>query len=86
MLSSKGVAGVPRSALVVLAGGLTSLNLPAEGVALLLGIDAVMDMGRSCVNVVGNCVAAVVVARWERALPPDAPILGPRRQVTRDRQ
>jgi proton glutamate symport protein len=68
MLSSKGVAGVPRSALVVLAGGLTSFNLPTEGVAILLGIDAVMDMGRTCVNVVGNCVATVVVAKWERAL------------------
>jgi proton glutamate symport protein len=79
MLMSKGVAGVPRSALVVLAGGLTSLKLPTEGVALLLGIDAVMDMGRTCVNVVGNCVATVVVAKWERALPPDAPILGPSR-------
>ena len=79
MLSSKGVAGVPRSALVVLAGGLASLDLPTEGVALLLGIDAVMDMGRTLVNVVGNCVAAVVVARWEGALPADAPIFGPPR-------
>ena len=79
MLSSKGVAGVPRSALVVLAGGLASLHLPTEGVALLLGIDAVMDMGRTCVNVVGNCVATVVVARWEGELPLDAPIFGPRR-------
>jgi proton glutamate symport protein len=81
MLSSKGVAGVPRASLVVLAGGLASLHLPAEGVALLLGIDAVMDMGRTCVNVVGNCVATVVVAKWERALPVDAPILGPRTQL-----
>jgi proton glutamate symport protein len=76
MLSSKGVAGVARSSLVVLAGGLASLHLPAEGVALLLGIDAVMDMGRTCVNVIGNCVATVVVAKWERALPADAPIWG----------
>jgi proton glutamate symport protein len=76
MLSSKGVAGVPRAALVVLAGGLTSLDLPTEGVAILLGIDAVMDMGRTCVNVVGNCVATVIVAGWERALLPDAPIFG----------
>jgi proton glutamate symport protein len=85
MLSSKGVAGVPRSALVVLAGGLTSLHLPTEGVALLLGIDAVMDMGRTCVNVVGNCVATVVVAKWERALPPEAPIWGPRRGDSREK-
>jgi proton glutamate symport protein len=83
MLSSKGVAGVPRSALVVLAGGLTSFHLPTEGVALLLGIDAVMDMGRTVVNVVGNCVATVVVARWERELPPDAPIWGARGTMRR---
>jgi proton glutamate symport protein len=78
MLSSKGVAGVPRAALVVLAGALTAFHLPAGGVALLLGIDAVMDMGRTCVNVVGNCVATVVVAVWEKAIPADAPIFRPR--------
>jgi proton glutamate symport protein len=78
MLSSKGVAGVPRAALVVLAGALTAFNLPAGGVALLLGIDAVMDMGRTCVNVVGNCVATVIVAVWEKAIPADAPIFRPR--------
>jgi proton glutamate symport protein len=78
MLSSKGVAGVPRAALVVLAGALTAFDLPADGVALLLGIDAVMDMGRTCVNVVGNCVATVVVAVWEKAIPADAPIFRPR--------
>jgi proton glutamate symport protein len=78
LLATKGVAGVPRAALVVLAGALTTLDLPAEGVALLLGIDALMDMGRTCVNVVGNCVAAVIVAVWEKAVPPDAPLLGPR--------
>jgi proton glutamate symport protein len=77
MLASKGVAGVPRAALVVLAGALTAFHLPAEGVAILLGIDAVMDMGRTCVNVVGNCVAAVIVAAWERAIPDDAPIYRP---------
>jgi len=76
MAASKGVAGVPRAALVVLANALVGLNLPQEGVLLLLGIDAVMDMGRTCVNVVGNCVAAVVLARWENAIPPDAPIFG----------
>jgi proton glutamate symport protein len=78
MASSKGVAGVPRAALVVLAGALATFHLPAEGVALLLGIDALMDMGRTCVNVVGNCVATVIVAAWEKAIPPDAPIFGPR--------
>ncbi|HEY0191678.1 MAG TPA: cation:dicarboxylase symporter family transporter [Kofleriaceae bacterium] len=79
MLSSKGVAGVPRAALVVLGGALTAFHLPVEGVALLLGIDALMDMGRTCVNVVGNCVATVVVAAWEQAIPPDAAIWGPPR-------
>jgi proton glutamate symport protein len=76
MAASKGVAGVPRAALVVLANTLGGLNLPQEGVVLLLGIDAVMDMGRTSVNVVGNCVAAVVMAKWENALPADAPIFG----------
>ena len=76
MLSTKGVAGVPRASLVVLAGALTAFNLPLEGVAILLGIDELMDMGRTCVNVVGNCVATVVVAKWEKAIPADAPIWG----------
>jgi len=65
MLASKGVAGVPRGALVVLAATLTQFNLPLEGAAILLGIDQVMDMGRTAVNVMGNCIAAAVVARWE---------------------
>ena len=65
MLASKGVAGVPRGALVVLTGMLTQFGLPLEGVAILLGVDHVMDMGRTAVNVMGNCIAAVVVARWE---------------------
>ncbi len=65
MLTSKGVAGVPRAALVILAGTATSFNLPAEGVALLLGVDTLMDMARTSVNVLGNCLASAVVARWE---------------------
>ena len=65
MLTSKGVAGVPRAALVILAGTLSSFHLPMEGVAVLLGIDAVMDMARTSVNVLGNCLASAVVARWE---------------------
>jgi proton glutamate symport protein len=65
MLTSKGLAGVPRSALVVLAGTLSSFHLPMEGVAVLLGIDAVLDMARTSVNVLGNCLASAVVARWE---------------------
>jgi proton glutamate symport protein len=65
MLASKGVAGVPRGALVVLTGMLTQFNLPLEGAAILLGVDQIMDMGRTGVNVMGNCIATAVVARWE---------------------
>ena len=65
MLASKGVAGVPRGSLVVLTGLLTQFGLPLEGAAILLGVDQVMDMGRSGINVMGNCIATVVVARWE---------------------
>jgi proton glutamate symport protein len=65
MLASKGVAGVPRAALVVLTATLTQFGLPLEGAAILLGIDQVMDMGRTAVNVMGNCIATAVVARWE---------------------
>ncbi len=65
MLTSKGVAGVPRAALVILAGTLATFDLPIEGAAVLLGIDAVMDMARTSVNVLGNCLATAVIARWE---------------------
>ncbi|MBZ5497586.1 MAG: cation:dicarboxylase symporter family transporter [Acidobacteriia bacterium] len=68
MLTSKGVAGVPRASLVILAGTVASFNLPLEGVALLLGIDQILDMGRTATNVTGNCVATAVVARWEGVL------------------
>ncbi len=71
MLTSKGVAGVPRASLVVLAGTVATFNLPMEGVALLLGIDQILDMGRTATNVTGNCVAAAVVARWEGVLDDD---------------
>ena len=67
MLTSKGVAGVPRAALVILLGTLNSFHLPAEGVIIILGVDELMDMARTSVNVVGNCLATVVVARWEGA-------------------
>ena len=72
MLASKGVAGVPRGALVVLAATLTQFSLPLEGAAILLGIDQIMDMGRTAVNVMGNCIATAVVARWEGVLEPEA--------------
>jgi len=65
MLTSKGVAGVPRASLVILAGTLARYNLPLEGIAMILGVDTLMDMGRTMMNVVGNCLASVVVAKWE---------------------
>ena len=65
MLTSKGIAGVPRVALVVLAGTLSSFGYPLLGVAILLGVDQILDMGRTTVNLIGNCVATVVIAKWE---------------------
>jgi proton glutamate symport protein len=70
MLTSKGVAGVPRAAMVILAATVASFNLPLEGVTLVLGVDALMDMGRTMTNVVGNCLASVVVAKWEGEFRP----------------
>jgi len=65
MLTSKGVAGVPRASLVILLGTLSSFNLPVEPVFIILGIDELMDMARTTTNVLGNCLATVVIARWE---------------------
>ncbi len=65
MVTSKGVAAVPRASLVILAGTLTAFGLPLEGVAVILGIDHVLDMARTSVNLLGNCVATAVIARWE---------------------
>ncbi len=65
MLTSKGIAGVPRVALVVLAGTLSSFGYPLLGVAILLGIDQILDMGRTTVNLIGNCLATIVIAKWE---------------------
>ncbi len=65
MLSTKGIAAVPRASLVVLAGTLAQFGLPLEGIALILGVDELMDMARTATNVIGNCLATVVVARWE---------------------
>jgi proton glutamate symport protein len=76
MLTSKGVAGVPRAALVILAATVATFNLPLEGVALVLGVDALMDMGRTMTNVVGNCLASVVIAKWEGEFKPSQPAVG----------
>ena len=65
MLTSKGIAGVPRVGLVILAGTLATFNYPLIGVAVLLGIDQILDMGRTTVNLIGNCVATLVIARWD---------------------
>ena len=75
MLTSKGVAGVPRAALVIIAAGCAAFNLPGEaGVAMILAVDELMDMARTSVNVMGNCVASVVVARWEGVLGRPIPV------------
>jgi proton glutamate symport protein len=65
MLMSKGVAGVPRGSFVILAGAVAAFHLPAEGVALILGVDTLMDMARTSVNLLGNCLASAVIAKWE---------------------
>lgn len=66
MLTSKGVAAVPRASLVVLIAALQSFNLPLSGAAMILGVDALLDMARTSVNVLGNCLASVVIASWEK--------------------
>jgi Na+/H+-dicarboxylate symporter len=71
MVTSKGIAGVPRASLVVITGTLAHFNIPEAGVLLILAVDHFLDMGRTATNVVGNAVAAAVVARWEGKL--DAP-------------
>jgi Na+/H+-dicarboxylate symporter len=68
MLTSKGVAGVPRASLVVIAATLGQFGLPEEGLLLILGIDTFLDMGRSATNVIGNSLATAVVAKWEGQL------------------
>ena len=70
MITSKGIAGVPRASLVVIAATLTQFGLPVEGVALLLGVDTFLDMGRTATNVVGNAVATCVITKWEGMLQP----------------
>ena len=75
MLTSKGVAGVPRASLVVIAATLSQFKLPEEGLLLILGIDTFLDMGRSATNVIGNSLATAVVAKWEGQLVADADTL-----------
>ena len=71
MLSTKGIAAVPGASLIVIAGTAAAFGLPVEGIAIILGVDRILDMARTACNVTGNCIAAVVVARWEKELPDD---------------
>jgi Na+/H+-dicarboxylate symporter len=86
MLTSKGIAGVPRASLVVVAAALTQFDLPEEGMLLLLGIDHFLDMGRSATNVVGNSIATAVVSKWEGELQggtTESPRVAPSRPESR---
>ncbi|GAM99542.1 sodium:dicarboxylate symporter family protein [alpha proteobacterium U9-1i] len=74
MVTSKGMAGVPRASLVVIAATLTQFNMPEAGLLLILGVDHFLDMGRSATNVVGNSIATAVVAKWEKELGPERDI------------
>jgi proton glutamate symport protein len=82
MLTSKGVAGVPRGAIVILAGTLATFGLPLEAVGILLGVDALLDMVRTSVNVLGNCLATAVVARWEGVRFSHSPHLDEERELS----
>ncbi len=83
MVTSKGVAAVPRASLVILAGTLTQFQLPLEAVAVIFGVDTIMDMARTTVNLIGNCLASCVMARWEGEFDDTATGEGP---VNRDAQ
>ena len=72
MLTSKGMAGIPRASQVILAGTLVTFGLPLEGVVLIIGVDELMDMARTTVNLVGNCLATAVMARWEGEFSPES--------------
>ena len=75
MLTSKGVAGVSRASLVILLGTAAAFGLPVEPIFILLGVDALMDMARTSINVIGNCLASAVIARWEGELDTSAPLV-----------
>ena len=74
MVTSKGIAGVPRASLVVIAATMPMFNIPEAGLLLILAVDHFLDMGRSATNVVGNAVASAVVAKWEGGFDPPEPI------------
>ncbi|HTK55430.1 MAG TPA: cation:dicarboxylase symporter family transporter, partial [Gemmatimonadales bacterium] len=70
LITSKGIAAVPRASLVVLAGSLAAFGLPVEGIAVILGVDELMDMARTMTNLIGNCLATAVMGRWEGEYEP----------------
>ena len=76
MLTSKGMAGVPRASLVVIAATLSQFNIPEAGLLLLLGVDHFLDMGRSATNVIGNSIATAVVSKWEGELRTEDEVAG----------
>ena len=76
LVTSKGIAAVPRASLVVLSGTLTAFGLPLEGIAVILGVDELMDMARTMVNLVGNCLATAIMGRWEGELDLSRPLPG----------
>ena len=71
MITSKGVAGVPRASLVVIAATLSQFGIPEAGLLLILGVDTFLDMGRTATNVIGNALATGVIAKWEGELKPE---------------
>jgi Na+/H+-dicarboxylate symporter len=73
MLTSKGMAGVPRASLVVIAATLNQFSIPESGLLLIMGVDQFLDMGRSATNVIGNSLASAAVSKWEGALGPEKP-------------
>lgn len=85
MITSKGIAGVPRASLVVIAATLAQFNIPEAGLLLILAVDHFLDMGRSATNVVGNAVASAVVAKWEGGLDPASPPVVDRPKAPTDR-
>ena len=73
IVTSKGVAGVPRSVMVVLLATAATFHLPLEPIAILLGVDTLLDMARTLINVTGNCLASVIVAKWEGQFDSEKP-------------
>jgi proton glutamate symport protein len=84
IMTSKGIAAVPRAGLVILSGTLAQFGLPLQGVAVILGVDALMDMARTSLNLLGNCLATAVMARWDGSFapPPAEPMIAPHHVIS----